>query len=310
MQLKEDNTSPLSSQEFDELMAGLSCEWPNNIAVAVSGGGDSMALVLLLASWCEKNQITLHGLTVDHGLRVASHDEALQVGDWLSDLNASHHVLKWHGDKPTANIQSEARKARYQLMGDWCVTQGVRHLFLAHHMDDQAETFLMRLLRGSGVDGLVAMERVAALPILGLDIQIARPLLNVPKERLLQTLKGFGQEWISDPSNKNEDFTRVKVRNLLAQSDIDGLNSEKLSNTAQKMGRVRSLLNDLTSQAAADFVTFDALGYAVLDGNFLEKLHEEIALRLLAAILKRVSGGFYVPRYEKLLSFYKTLKVG
>jgi tRNA(Ile)-lysidine synthase len=168
----------------------------------------------------------------------------------------------------------------------------------------------MRLLRGSGVDGLSAMECVADLPVSGLNTLIVRPLLNVKKERLIQTLIDADQEWISDPSNKNEDFTRVKVRNLLEQSDIDGLNSEKLSKTAQKMNRVRSLLNDLTSQAELDFVIFDVLGYAVLDGGFIESLHEEIALRLLAGILKRVSGGAYVPRYEKLLSFYEVLKVG
>ncbi|MDG1707678.1 MAG: ATP-binding protein, partial [Emcibacteraceae bacterium] len=146
------------------------------------------------------------------------------------------------------------------------------------------------------------------LPVSNLEIQIVRPLLTVNKERLLLCLRDAGQEWISDPSNKNEDFTRVKVRNLLEQSEIDGLNSVKLSKTAQKMGRVRSLLDDLTNQAELDLVRFDVLGYAQIDGNFTENLHEEIALRLLARILKRVSGGAYVPRYEKLLSFYQDLK--
>ena len=308
MQLKEDHTSPLSNQEFDKLMAGLSFDWPDKIAVAVSGGGDSMALLLLLATWCERNDVALYGLTVDHDLRAASQDEALQVREWFLKANVPHQILKWRGNKPTSNIQSEARKARYQLMGDWCAEQGIKQLFLAHHMEDQAETFLMRLLRGSGVDGLSAMECVADLPVSNLEIQIVRPLLTVNKERLLLCLRDAGQEWISDPSNKNEDFTRVKVRNLLEQSEIDGLNSVKLSKTAQKMGRVRSLLDDLTNQAELDLVRFDVLGYAQIDGNFTENLHEEIALRLLARILKRVSGGAYVPRYEKLLSFYQDLK--
>ncbi|MDG1707754.1 MAG: ATP-binding protein, partial [Emcibacteraceae bacterium] len=134
MQLKEDHTSPLSNQEFDKLMAGLSFDWPDKIAVAVSGGGDSMALLLLLATWCERNDVALYGLTVDHDLRAASQDEALQVREWFLKANVPHQILKWRGNKPTSNIQSEARKARYQLMGDWCAEQGIKQLFLALHV--------------------------------------------------------------------------------------------------------------------------------------------------------------------------------
>lgn len=309
MQLEEGPISPLTCQEFNELMAGLSLDGLNKIAVAVSGGGDSMALVYLLIGWCKDHGVDLEALTVDHGLRAASNDEAIKVSKWLTTLGVSHHILKWLGNKPTANIQSEARQARYELMGDWCAEREITHLFLAHHMDDQAETFLIRLFRGSGVDGLSAMERISGLPVAGKETMMVRPLLNIKKVRLLQTLKEVGQEWISDPSNENKDFTRVKVRALLESSDIDGLNSEKLSKTAEKMSRVRSLLDELTAKAYSKFVKFNPLGYVELNAKFVEDLHEEIALRLLAYIVKSVSGGDYVPRYEKLLSFYNNLKM-
>jgi tRNA(Ile)-lysidine synthase len=310
MQLEEGASSPLTCQEFSDLMAGLSFDRLENIAVAVSGGGDSMALVLLLERWCKNNNVSLTILTVDHGLRLASNDEALRVAGWLSSLTVTHHILKWEGDKPTSNIQSAARNARYQLMGNFCADKNIKYLFLAHHMDDQAETFLLRLFRGSGVDGLSAMDSMSVLPVSGNDTIVVRPLLNIAKDRLLETLKVAGQEWIFDPSNNNENFARVKVRALLEQSNIDGLNSEKLSKTAQKMNRVRSLLDDLTTQAESDYVSVHPLGYAKLDKSFVETLHEEIALRLLVKIVKHISGGDYAPRYEKLLSLYNNIKSG
>ena len=159
MQLEENKPSPLTSDEFHNLMVALNMGDIKHIAVAVSGGGDSMALCLLLKEWCTTQGVNLTALTVDHGLRVDSRTEAEQVSRWMMEASISHHILSWAGEKPTTNIQDEARKARYQLMGKWCAQNNIAHLCLAHHQDDQAETFLLRLFRGSGVDGLCAMEK-------------------------------------------------------------------------------------------------------------------------------------------------------
>ncbi|MBT5186833.1 MAG: tRNA lysidine(34) synthetase TilS [Kordiimonadaceae bacterium] len=312
MQLEEEiEPSPLTSDEFHNLMAALNLGATKYIAVAVSGGGDSMALCLLLKAWCASEGINLTALTVDHGLRENSHTEAEQVGKWLAEVSIAHHILSWEGDKPTTNIQDEARKARYKLMGNWCVQNNVDYLCLAHHQDDQAETFLLRLFRGSGVDGLSAMEEKADFPVNGNSINfpvLCRPLLDIAKSRLMANLKIWQQDWVEDPSNQNENFTRIKIRSLLKSSNIDGLNSARLSLTSQRMRRVRSLLEDLTEKAESEYVSYHELGFATLQANFNEKLHEEISLRLLSKILQYTSGGQYAPRHNKLNSLYENLK--
>lgn len=281
----------------------------SRIAAAVSGGADSMALALCLADWCNDHNVDLFALTVDHGLRAEAADEARQVGVWLK--NIPHEILHWQGEKPQASLQEEARMARYRLMGSWCAERSITHLFLAHHQDDQAETFLMRLFRGSGVEGLSAMSREAAFPVTcpGHDClpRLCRPLLSIPKARLVATLEEKDQNWIEDPSNRNESFMRVRVRNLLETSNIEGFDAGRLAGTADRMQRVRSLLHDLEGELEASCVTFHAQGYATLGLSSFRRAHSEIALRLLSGLLKGMSGGIYGPRFQKLESLYKDL---
>ncbi|MCP5381279.1 MAG: tRNA lysidine(34) synthetase TilS [Kordiimonadaceae bacterium] len=312
MQLSgRNNFSALSADEFEKIIDLLNIGSPDNIAVAVSGGADSMALTLLLNEYCQSHNISLVALTVDHGLRQKSNQEAEQVGKWLRERGIEHHILTWVGHKPDANIQDEARNARYALMGQWCVDNEIEHLFLAHHMNDQAETFLIRLFRGSGIDGLSAMDKIASFPLsnaIGLYPKIYRPLLDISKDRLVAYLKAYGQQWIEDPSNQNEKYTRIQIRELLRSSDIEGFDIERLSSTAEKMRRVRSLLESLTENAESEFVCYHKYGYAVLNSEFHQKLHEEISLRLLSDILKNVSGNTYPPRYNKLEFLFQNLK--
>ncbi len=301
---------PLTFEEFNEIMCGLNIGAPSKVAIGVSGGSDSMALSFLLNDWCKAADIELVALTVDHGLRETSTKEASQVAKWFLDENIEHHTLTWRGHKPESNIQNAARNARYELMGRWCATNDIAHLFLAHHQDDQAETFLIRLFRGSGVDGLSGMGRIVPLPLQDTRFDMPhlyRPLLNIPKKRLTENLKLKDRGWIEDPSNQNTNFARVNVRNLINTSTIDGLNSQRISLTAERLNRVRGFLEDATGGADSLYVVYHKLGYAVLDAGFLEKLHEEISLRLLSLILKKIGGGTYAPRYRKLISFYEKL---
>lgn len=311
MQLEEKGEpSSLSSEEFEDIISTINIGAATHIAVAVSGGGDSMALVLLLKNWCAEKKFKLTALIVDHGLRKNSTAEAAQVGGWMTDLNIDHHILKWLGDKPATNIQDEARKMRYLLLGNWCADNDIKHLFLAHHQNDQAETFLIRLFRGSGIDGLSAMEKMAPFPVKDFDKNypfLCRPLLDVPKEKLTQFLNEQAQQWVEDPSNQDVKYTRIQIRELLRSSEIDGLDQGRLSQTAKRMRRVRSLLEDLTESAEADYVNYSEFGFASVNKKFITELHEEIALRLLSKVIKTVSGGTYPPRHKKLEALYEKL---
>jgi len=306
---------PLIQKELSEMLGPMTPGRGQSVAVAVSGGADSLALALMLGPWCRDHGVGLTALTVDHGLRKAAADEARQVGRWLKQHDIPHVILTWRGEKPDSNIQDQARLARYRLMGEWCRAQGVGKLFLAHHQDDQAETFLIRLFRGSGVDGLAAMQAMTDFPLPLLDaegdkLMLCRPLLSVAKDRLKATLRHMDQPWIEDPSNENESYTRVRVRRLLNDSDIEGLNAERLARTAGRMARVRSLLQGLTDELATKAVTCFPQGHCVVRLAPLLAAHEEIALRLLARLTRRVSGGAYGPRLGRLEALYVKLKAG
>ncbi|MGE4562142.1 MAG: tRNA lysidine(34) synthetase TilS, partial [Rhodospirillales bacterium] len=170
-----------------------------HLAVAVSGGGDSLALALLVERWCRGRGGRVSALIVNHGLRPEAKEEAACVGGWIEARGIAHWILVWDGPKPISGLQAAARAARYDLMSAWCRTHGVLHLLVGHTREDQAETFLMRLEKGSGPDGLAAMSWVRALPF----CRLVRPLLELTRAALRATLAAFGQAWIEDPSNND-----------------------------------------------------------------------------------------------------------
>ena len=299
------NAIPIGEEEFTRLMAncGLSAD-NKSVAVAVSGGADSMALSLLVARWGKAVY-----LSFDHKLRAESSAEILQVQKWLTRRGLKHYILSWDGEKPTSNIQQTAREARYLAMEKWCKEHAIEHLLIAHHEADQAETFLMRLARGSGVDGLSAMSHNSAPMFLDDGPQYVRPLLTQSKNRLLVTLEGMGQAWLEDPSNENMVFTRVQARKLLDDEPLGGINPMRLAKTAERMKRVRRVLDRLTSQLLDKAVSSTDLGklagYCHLNTKKLVKADEEIALRALSKLLTHFGGSMYPPSMlpvERLLN--------
>jgi tRNA(Ile)-lysidine synthase len=156
-----------------------------HIAVAVSGGADSMALALLAARWARQREGRVTGLIVDHGLRPNSAAEAKRVANWLGRRQIDHRILTWRGTKPETGVQTVAREARYGLLIDWCRRHGVLHLLVAHQLEDQAETVVLRLERGSGVDGLAAMPAAIETPW----VRILRPLLALTRAELRAFLR-------------------------------------------------------------------------------------------------------------------------
>ncbi|HLI13587.1 MAG TPA: tRNA lysidine(34) synthetase TilS [Alphaproteobacteria bacterium] len=270
------------------------------IAVAVSGGADSMALMLLAHRWASARGGEAVGLTVDHGLRPEAAAEARRVAGWLKHRGISHRVLRWGEAKPITNLQAAARAARYRLLGEWCRRASVLHLLLAHQLEDQAETFLLRLGRGSGVEGLAAMAPVTETS----DLRLLRPLLTVPRARLAATLVAAKQDWLDDPSNRDPRHGRVRLRLLMPGLAREGLGPLRLAATARQLGFARQALEEATARLLADAVTIDPAGFAILRVASLAAAPLELGLRSLARVLQCVGGTDYPPRLERLERLY------
>lgn len=301
---------PIEAREFDSVMDALPpVRDARHVAVAVSGGSDSMALALLMRDWAATAGKRLTALTVDHGLRPESGEEAAQVAKWLASQRIDAVTLAWQGGKPQSNLQAAARIARYELMGDWCAANDVSSLALAHQLEDQAETFLLRLGRGSGVYGLAAMEPCLKPSAPGAPWRI-RPLLDVPKARLKATLEACCQEWIEDPSNLLAKYARVRVRALSEPLASVGITPERLAATAKHLARARSFIESQADAVLAESAELRLGGYCRVNVNRLVAAHEEVGLRALSRILMAVSGADYPPRFERLERLWSTLASG
>ncbi len=282
------------TQELGGRLQALGVSLDGPLAVAVSGGPDSLALALLL-----KDCPLMTALTVDHGLRAESSHEAEYVAGLSMRAGFRHETLRWHGDKPNANLQAEARVARYRLMADWCRENEVSYLLTAHHQEDQAETLLLRLGRGSGVYGLAAMPEISEVPGYE-DIALVRPLLAISKALLRNYLLNAGVEWVEDPSNLNSSFERVKVRQFLQSPPLDGYSVERLAATARRMRRSREALEFYERQWLCVSVMEREPAYCFLSYASLAAAPEDVVLRGLAAICRQFAGADYTPRMEKL----------
>ncbi|SCA56805.1 putative tRNA(Ile)-lysidine synthase [Candidatus Terasakiella magnetica] len=285
----------LGTDEFSHLMVALPTVG-KRFAVAVSGGADSLALCLLCAEWAVQHGKKLIALSVNHGLRAEAEGECQWVSQALSHYNVEHHILTGTSEAPKSDIQAAARELRYQLMQDFCIDHDISDLFLAHHQDDQAETFLLRLARGSGVDGLSAMKPVTQRG----HLRLLRPLLTVPKASLVSYLEERNQSWIEDPSNENTAFERVKMRKAMGALAELGLTPHRLSQTAGTMQRVSGVMTRLSQDwLAQNFRLFEE-AYGEFSHSALSQGEEEVILRCLSRIGMAISGEIYPPRFEKL----------
>lgn len=257
------------------------------VAVAVSGGRDSLCLALLAGRWAAHRGGEVAALTIDHGLRADSATEARQVGEWLRPHGIRHHILRWPGPYPTSGIQAAARQARYRLLTDYCVAQAILHLLVGHHRDDQGETVLIRRESSSGRDGLAAMAGVGEHN----HLRLLRPLLDAPRERLSATLNALGQSWIDDPSNENPDMARGRLRLCGVETSL----SEALV-TANASADARILAEGETAALAARALRFHPAGFITIDHAVLAAGASEIIERVLARAVMAVAGRSYPPR--------------
>jgi tRNA(Ile)-lysidine synthase len=278
---------------------------PDKIGVAVSGGGDSMALLVLMAKFAAQNDVDLHAISVDHGLRAEATQEIQLVAQLCASLGIAHSVEHWTGWDGAGNLQSKARDARYELISKWAKRNGIASVALGHTANDQAETLLMRLARGAGVDGLAAMAPRRVWQ----DISWLRPLLGVEREILREYLRQKDLVWAEDPSNENRDFVRIRMRDALDLLAPFGIAAQGLSKVADNLGDARAALEYYTSAAANDACQI-VHGGVVIDRVALENLPTEIARRLLVRAVMWVNNADYAPRRSAVSSALNAIKTG
>ncbi len=275
------------------------------VAVGVSGGADSLALVFRLNEYGQKNGIKIVALTVDHRLREESAQEAEYVSDLMKREGIEHHVLVWDGSKPQTGIEEAARQARYDLIGRYCQEHGINILAMGHHQQDQAETFLLRLQRGSGVFGLSGILPVSHRG----SLTIIRPQLEDTPQSLKDYLTRKGIDWVEDPSNKNEDFLRVKIRRFLPVLEKElSLSVARLAGTAGVLARTRGYIEEQTKKFIHHNVRFwDEAGVSFSEKAF-ETQHEEIRFQVMSCLIKKIGGKIYTPEAEEVLRICKNME--
>jgi tRNA(Ile)-lysidine synthase len=298
--MPDDDNSPISALDAKRLFA----DWKAAPAVvlAVSGGPDSIALMWLAARWRRAlaRGPRLIAVTVDHGLRPEAATEAREVRRLARALDLPHRTLRWTGAKPRTGLPAAARAARYRLLAQAARSSGATHILTAHTRDDQAETLLMRMLRGSGIAGLGAMARETERD----GVRLARPLLQVSKSRLIATLDKAGIGFADDPSNRDLNFTRPRLRHLMPVLAAEGGDSRNLARLAARLARANAAVEVLVDGAERYLALRDRKtspdGY---DANAFAALPEEIRLRLLKRAIDRLGheGPAELGKVETLL---------
>jgi tRNA(Ile)-lysidine synthase len=284
--MPQDDSSPISVQEAKQLFA----DWRTAPALilAVSGGPDSVALLWLAARWRRglKRGPALMAVTVDHGLRPESAREARDVKKLADTLDLPHRTLRWTGDKPAAGLPAAARGARYKLLAKAAKAHKATHVLTAHTRDDQAETLLMRMARGSGLAGLAAMARQTDRE----GVLLARPFLDVPKSRLIATLAKARIGFAEDPTNQDPHFTRPRWRALMPQLAAEGFDSRNLARLATRLGRANAAVELLVDGAERFLALKDESAKPGIDAAGFAGLAEEVRIRLLMRLIDRVGN--------------------
>lgn len=265
----------------------------SKIAIACSGGVDSMCLAFLAA---KNNDII--ALIIDHKLREESASEAKRTSEILDGLGIENVILS-EKREINSNLQAAARRLRYDLLIDYCKQNQIEFLATAHHADDNAETVLMKLSRGSGVDGLSGVLAESLMD----GVKIIRPLLQYNKAELQQVLEDNNIEWVQDPSNETDKYKRNKLRHALAEIEDAELLTKRLNDTAENMQRVREFL-EIETEKACD----DCFNGELLDIEKFKKLHDEIAFRLLVKIIMQLTSAEQRPRFEKIKLLKKAIE--
>ena len=270
---------------------------PDRLVVACSGGGDSLALLDLTCRWAERFGTVIHAVTIDHGLRDGSAEEADTAAEIAALLGASPTVLTWRGWQGQGNLQEAAREARRRLLSDYAREHEIHAVLLGHTLDDQAETFLLRLARGSGVDGLSGMALETDVD----GVRFLRPLLSVRREVLRTHLRERGIDWAEDPSNDDSRFDRVRMRKLLPLLAGNGLTVERLAATSDALRGAAEVVAVRAQEVARTCVSLE-FGDVLIDRVSFAQIEEDTRNRIFAHALCWISGNPRRPRLSALKS--------
>ena len=271
---------------------------PGVVGVAVSGGSDSLALLYLLHDWQREGGPDVRAATVDHGLRPEAGAEAAEVARICAGLGIAHDTLTWRDWDGAGNLPDRARRARYALLTEWARGHGIADVAVGHTEDDLAETFLMRLARGAGVDGLAAMRDRWSQA----GVTLHRPLLALRRENLRDLLRARGVAWVEDPTNSDAAYERARTRAALDALAPLGIDTAMLAATARKMAGARAALSHYAHGLAQDHVRIEA-GDVVIARAALRDMPDEAARRILQAALRWINGAEYPPRGAAMTQF-------
>ena len=300
----------VGDEEADAAFRGL--EGLSGLVIAASGGPDSTALLLLAAAWAKrlKKAPKLLAVTVDHGLRPQAAAEAASVKRLARRLGVPHRTVRWHGDKPKAGLQEAARLARYRLLAQTAARARYAHILTAHTLDDQAETVLFRLARGSGLTGLAGMATASLLPLdAETQVFVVRPLLHIAKARLVATLRAANIAFSEDPSNADPRFTRTRLRVLMPALAREGLDARGFSRLAARMRRADAAIEFAVHAARAALApaAWPRRGSVEFDAAKFRELPAEVGLRLLGRAIAH-SGNEGPVELGKLEALYAAVQ--
>tara|TARA_B100001769_G_C22039851_1_gene558844 strand:+ start:169 stop:1236 length:1068 start_codon:yes stop_codon:yes gene_type:complete len=276
----------------------------DSLAAAISGGPDSLALAFLLKNYEIKNNVKVRYYIVDHKLRAESADEAKTVKNKLKKYRINCKILSWKGKKPTSNIQGNARNIRYQLIYNECIKQKIPILLTAHHFDDLHENFYLRVIRGSGLKGISSFTDVKSSYK---KLSILRPLIEIDKKDLIYITEKVFNFFISDPSNKNNYFKRIKIRKILSSLEEEGLNKNRIKLTLNNLKNANSALDYFTKQnLIKNSKFFPDKNIYILNKLFFQN-PQEVLIRSISNILKTASKRYYSPRGENIINLLDTI---
>ena len=291
------------SKIYNEFSSSLKVK--EDLAVAVSGGADSLALAYLTKCYSLKNKIKVKYYIVNHKLRNESSLEAETVKKVLKKIDIQCTILNWNGKKPSKNIQATARDKRYSLLTKECKKNNIKHLLLGHHLNDLFENFLIRIVRGSGLNGLISFSQNTKYR--DQDLNILRPLLNLEKKDLLYISSKVFNFFVKDPSNINKDYKRTRIRNLLHSLQKEGLDEKKLKLTINNLkDSDKSIKFYVDINLKKNVVFLKRKNTYILNFNFFDQSHE-IIFRSLTKLIQVLGKKYYPVRGKTINELIKKI---
>ena len=272
-----------------------------NYIVAISGGPDSLALAFFCEIYSIKKSLKVKYFIVDHNLRKNSSSEALFVKNLLNKFKINLNILKWNGKKPNSNIQSIARKKRFNLLIEQTKRLKIKNILLGHHIDDVLENFFIRILRGSGLNGMVSLDKKSIIH----KINFIRPLIQIEKKDLIYVAKKVFGQFVQDPSNRNENFTRVRVRNLINKLQNEGFDKNKFKLTINNLKKANNVIKYLYEKNLKENSTI-VNNKAILSSEFFN-YPQEVVFRSFSKILQLIGKRYNFTRGRKIEKIIKTL---